>query len=318
MRNKLMFWIFCSSGLLLAQQIRLPVTNVEVGTNNLPAQRIGADDLIALQVYDSPEFTRTIRVGPDGEIRLPLLKQRIKAAGLMPNELEVKIAEALKQEQLIIDPFVTVVMVEYHSRPISVAGAVKKPLTFQAVGGVTLLDAITRAEGLSSDAGGEILISRPVNDGDKRSTLVQRIPVKGLIDAADPELNVKLVGGEEIRVPEVGKVFVAGNVKKPGAFLVMDASDTSVMKVIAMAGGLEAFASKQAFIYRPDDRSNTKNEIPIELKQIMDRKAPDVPLQARDILYIPDNSGRRMTVNVLERLAGFGSATASGVMVYRR
>src|SRR5205085_11075379 len=141
---------------LLPGQTRMPIASPEVGTANLPAQRIGADDLIALQVYDSPEFTRTVRVGPDGDIRLPMVKQRIKAEGLMPNELEAKIAEALKQEQLIVDPFVTVSMVEYHSRPISVAGAVKRPLTFQAIGGVTLLDALTRAEGLSQDAGGEI------------------------------------------------------------------------------------------------------------------------------------------------------------------
>jgi len=42
--------------------------------------------------------------------------------------------------------------------------------------------------------------------------------VKGLIDAADPTLNITLIGGEEIRVPEVGRVYVIGNVKKPGAF----------------------------------------------------------------------------------------------------
>ena len=63
-----------------------PPVSVEPGTTNLPAQRIGPDDLIGLSVYDSPEFTRTIRVGPDGTIRLPMLKQRIKADGLMPSE----------------------------------------------------------------------------------------------------------------------------------------------------------------------------------------------------------------------------------------
>src|ERR1700735_902314 len=103
---------------------RLP-GSVEPAGTNLPAQRIGPDDLVGLSVYDSPEFTRTIRVGPDGWIRLPMLKQRINADGLMPNQLESAVADALVEEQLLVDPFVTVTVVEYHSRPISVVGAVK-------------------------------------------------------------------------------------------------------------------------------------------------------------------------------------------------
>src|SRR5450432_172943 len=87
---------------------------------NLPAQIIGSDDMILLTVYDSPEFTRTVRVSPDGEIRLPMVKQRIKADGLLPSELEASVAKALTDEKLLVDPFVTVTIVEYHSRPISI------------------------------------------------------------------------------------------------------------------------------------------------------------------------------------------------------
>ena len=66
---------------------------------NLPTQSIGANDLIAVSVYDAPELSRTIRVGADGFIRLPMLKQRIKADGLYPSDLETAIAEALRKEE---------------------------------------------------------------------------------------------------------------------------------------------------------------------------------------------------------------------------
>ncbi len=46
-----------------------------------------------------------------------------------------------------MDPVVKVTVAEYHSRPIAVMGAVRKPLTFQAVGAVTVLDALAHAEG---------------------------------------------------------------------------------------------------------------------------------------------------------------------------
>src|SRR5258706_6113576 len=84
---------------------------------NLPAQRIGPRDLIVLQVYDSPELSRTIRVGADGLIRLPMMTHQITADGLMPDQLEVAVSKAFKDAGLIVDPFVTITVAEYSSRP---------------------------------------------------------------------------------------------------------------------------------------------------------------------------------------------------------
>jgi len=232
----------------------------------------------------------------------------------MPAELEESIARALKAGELIVDPFVTVTVAEYHSRPVSVVGAVRSPVTFQALGTVTLLDALAQAGGLTQEAGTEILVSQPstTQDGQK-SMLIRRIPVKALIDAADPEVNVKLSGGEEIRVPEAGKVFVLGNVKKPGAFVARDGDNNTILRALAVAEGLTPYAGKQAYIYRRE-ASGTKNEIPIELKQIMERKSPDVPLMADDILYVPDAKGTRATLTALEKLLIFGSGATSALI----
>jgi polysaccharide export outer membrane protein len=293
-------------------------TFTDLSSPNLPAQRIGPDDLIAVSVYDAPEFTRSVRVGSDGFIRLPMTSRRIKAQGLLPADLETSIGEALRSGGLVVDPVVTVTVVEYHSRPISVAGAVKNPVTFQAVGTVTLLDALTRAGGLSQEAGPEILVSCPQpSAGGSPTALVQRIQVKGLIDAADPELNLRLTGGEEIRVPEAGKVFVVGNVKKPGAYPLQDGAETSVLKLLALAEGLAPYSCSIAYIYRRDADSVSKHEIPIPLRKIMQRKSPDIPLLANDVFYVPDNSGRRTSMSVLDRVLGFSSATASGLLVWR-
>ena len=112
-------------------------------------------------------------------------------------------------------------IVEYHSRPISVSGAVKTPTIFQAIGSVSLLDALARAGGVAPDqAGAEIIVTRP--NGDTNTQSIQRIPVKALISGADPELNIKLTGGEQIRVPDVGKIIVAGSVNKPGPYPILD------------------------------------------------------------------------------------------------
>ena len=290
---------------LLAQANRPALDTPASG--NLPAQKIGARDLLSLTVYNAPEIGRQVRVSEEGWIQVPMLKRRIAAAGLMPSDLEKEIAVALQEEQILIDPIVTVAVAEYASRPISVLGAVRRPVTFQANSPVKLLDALTRAEGLSPEAGGEILVTR--------AGLVTRVAVKGLIDRAEPALNLMLEGGEEIRVPVAGRVFVVGNVRKPGSFPVQDGQETSVLRLLAQSEGLMPFHSKMAYLFRTG-QDGGRSEVPVELKKIMERKTPDLTVRANDILYVPDNTRRRVSVQALERILSFGSTTASGVLVW--
>jgi polysaccharide export outer membrane protein len=315
MRLLLSTIVFAAAALAQQQQPNRAATIPEQGAN-LPAQAIGPNYLIAVSVYDAPELSRTIRVGADGMIRLPMLKQLIKAEGLFPADLETAIAKALREEQILVDPFVTVTIAEYHSRPISVSGAVKMPLVFQAEGPISLLEAIARAQGLSENAGPEVLVSRsqPGPDGNT-VTLTRRIDVRNLINEADPAVNIKLTGGEEIRVPEVSKIYVVGNIMKPGAYPVQNGSETTVLQILALTEGLAPFANKNAFIYRREANGN-KNEIPVQLDKILQRKSPDVPLIANDIFYIPDNRGKRIGVKAIEAIVGFGTGAGSTALVY--
>jgi polysaccharide export outer membrane protein len=296
-----------------------PVNAVGTASNaaaDLPIQRIGNDDLLGISVYDSPELTRTVRVDSSGEIRLPMLHQHIKAAGLYPMDLEKAITSALTEESVLVDPIVTVNVVEYRSRPISVVGAVRTPVTFQAAGSVKLLDAISQAGGLTDNAGPEILVSQNADDSSgSGAAVVQRIPVRKLIDAVDPSLNLVLHGGEEVRVPEAGKFYVLGNVHRSGAFSITDGSESTVLKALALSEGLEHFSGHTAYIYRSNAANNGgKQEIPIELKKIMARKAPDVPLLANDILYVPEASGRKATLTALDRATGIGAGIGTTLL----
>jgi polysaccharide export outer membrane protein len=282
----------------------------------LPSQKIGPGDLLSIAVADCSDLNRNFRVSSDGLLALPLLQEKIRVAGKEPDEVETEISEALVRDQILVRPVVSVAVVEYRSVPVSVLGAVKKPVTFQAVGYVTLLDALTKAEGLAEGAGQEILISRPSLTAPGGANLVQHISIKGLIDQADPALNVRLYGGEEIRVPPAGKVYVLGNVKKSGSFPITDENDTTVMKVIALSEGLQPFYSHQALIYRREPGKSERTEIPVQIEDIMRHRSPDVQLEANDILYIPDNHGKKVAAETLERLAGFASSTGSGLLVF--
>ncbi|HEY4364078.1 MAG TPA: polysaccharide biosynthesis/export family protein [Bryobacteraceae bacterium] len=304
--------IFCAAFLMNAQEVLPPGIN-------LPARPLMPNDLLSVTVYGAPELTRTVRVSSEGTIRMPMLMltRTVEVTGLMPSEVETRVAAALTAEEVLVDPAVTVTVAEYYSRPISVAGAVRLPLTFRVYEKTSLLEALTRAQGLGPDAGTEVLVTRPPKQpGDP--PLLQRVPVKGLIDGADPDLNLVLEGGEEVRVPAVGRIFVMGNVKKPGAFALENNAGMTVLKALALAEGLAPFPTKQAYIYRHADSApgDAAKEVPVELQKILARKSPDVALDANDILYVPDNRSARLTAETLEKAIGFGAATASGVLIY--
>jgi protein involved in polysaccharide export with SLBB domain len=196
-----------------------------------------------------------------------------------------------------------------------VTGAVKLPTIFQAIGSVKLLDAIARAGGVDATlAGADVVVTR-ANGADGQ--LVQRIPLKALMAGADPELNLKLSGGEEVRIPEVGKIVVEGNVQRPGVYPVLDPLSTNtVMTAIAQAGGLAQYADHQAYIFRTDDQGVT-HQIPVPLWDIQNRRKPDITLQARDTLQVPDSPKRRITQTTIQTLSGVGASATTGLIIYK-
>jgi polysaccharide export outer membrane protein len=308
--------LFLLQGAIAQQSDRpAPVVTNDYSYSNLPTQPVGPDDLLALSVYDSPELTRTVRVDAGGAIRLPMLKDPIAVKGMVPSQVETAVAQALMKGNVLVDPVVTVTIVEYQSRPVNVVGAVKNPLVFQATRPIPLLDAIAKAGGMREDAGSDIVVSRLVTENGKPVRTTQTIPVRKLIDNADPSLNVLLHGGEEVLVPEALKIYVVGNVRKPGAYPVRNDEGTTILQLLALSEGLTPYSAKVAYVYRRAP-GGTKTEVPVELAKIMKRKAPDVPLEANDILYIPDNKGQRLTAQTIDRLAGLGTATATDYIIW--
>jgi polysaccharide biosynthesis/export protein len=245
---------------------------------------------------------------------LPLLREGVPVNGLTPNRIALAVAAALVKGKILVDPIVSAGVLEYRSRRVSVVGAVRMPANFQAVGEMRLLDAIARAQGFSPDAGPEVIISFPSAQGGEPAPL--HVPIRELLAAKDPSLNIVLRGGEEIRVPEASKLFIVGNVKLPGAYPLSDPDGSTVLKALALSQGSLPFTARVAYIYRLLPDSGKRTEIEVELREILHRKQPDVALQPNDILYVPDNPKMRLTAGALDRMTGFGSSVASGVIIW--
>jgi polysaccharide export outer membrane protein len=309
--------------------------------------RIGSHDLLEINVFEAPDLNRSLRVSASGEISMPLLGA-IQSTGLTARELEGVIE--IKLRQYMKEPHVGVFVTTVESHPVSVVGAVKKPGVFQIRGTKTVLEMISMAEGLSDDAGDQVLVMRgaglqfgsdtarsvtspdvvldsatqtatqdPSNANsasspDSPGNDTVKINLKDLLESGDQRYNVPVYPGDIVKVTRGGIVYVIGEVKKPGGFVLKSDQNMSVLKAIALAEGLTSTSAKsRTKIIRTDEHSGKRVEFPIDLGKILAGKAPDTPLKPADIVFVPNSSGK----TVLYKGTEAAVATASGLAIWR-
>jgi polysaccharide export outer membrane protein len=141
------------------------------------------------------------------------------------------------------------------------------------------------------------------------------ISLNDLLESADMKFNIPLVGGDVVTVPRAGVVYVVGAVDKPGGFvLASDREQMTTLKVLALAGGLRSTAKpRQAVILRKNSDTGQRQEVPVDVSKILERKAEDVRLQANDILFVPDSTGKK----ALRRTGELGLGIVSGLALFR-
>jgi polysaccharide export outer membrane protein len=312
-----------------------PISQVAAQTNERIAQLalasdvkqgeyvIGSGDLLDVEVFDVPELSREVRVNETGFISLPLMPAKVRAMGLTPFQLQDKLAELLQTNGLVSTPQVTVSVKEQHSQPITVIGSVKTPMVIQALRKTTLLQALSQAGGIGDDAGNTVVITRPASDpSDSADPSTAAAPtasqtftigLSDLLVSGDPRFNIPLVGGDVVSVPRAGIIYVVGAVLKPGGFLLEnDLDKMTMLKMISLAGGTTNTAKlKSTVILRKDPDTGQRDQVPVDLKKVLDMKTQDVQLQANDILFVPDSAGLR----ALHRAGDIGASLTTGIAV---
>jgi polysaccharide export outer membrane protein len=249
--------------------------------------KIGAKDLLEISVLGVQEINKlVVRVSEEGRITLPLLGE-VEVGNLTKFEVEKKLA-GLAGEKIVLKPQVTVHILEYLSRRVSVVGAVEKPGPFELLGRQTVLSVLSEAGGLTRDAGDEIIVIRQLPAGDSQAI---RIPIEGLFIKGDPKLNLVLEPGDVINVPidKVVAVYVFGQVRNPGALQVKKSNIPSLTQAIAQAGGFTDRASRKKVQIRRKDVTGKELEINVNVRDILKGKKKDIPLQENDTIYVPES-----------------------------
>jgi polysaccharide export outer membrane protein len=155
------------------------------------AYQIGPEDILAIQVWKEPEFSRTVQVRPDGKFTLPLLGD-ITAAGLTPNGLGENLTKELTK--YINKPEVTVFVQSVQSKKFYITGEINRTGSFPLVVPTTILEALTNAGGFREYAKrNKIYILR----GNQRIKFNYNEVIKG----KKLEQNILVENGDYIFVP---------------------------------------------------------------------------------------------------------------------
>lgn len=323
--------------------------------SNAGDYQIGSEDLLDISVLEAPDLSRTVRVSDDGKISLPLLGT-VGVADLTSREMEA-VLENLLRRTYMKDPHVSVFVKEMRSHPVSVFGAVEKPGVYQIREAKTLIEVLSMAQGLAEDAGDTVIVMHHAGDpasaalaatpnagaaravdaaapvappegagpadplaapaGADPETSSVEISLKRLLDSGDPGDNVLVYPGDVVKVTRAGIVYVVGEVRKPGGFLLKTNENISVLQALALAEGLSPTAAgKQARIVTSSGASGARKEVAIDLDKLMQGKTPDPLLHSRDILFVP-TSNRKAAIHAVYRSAEGIAAAVSGAAVYR-
>jgi polysaccharide biosynthesis/export protein len=283
---------------------------------------LGPGDTITIRALNVEEISeKPVRIGTSGVIKFPMIG-RIEAAGMTLEQLEAEIINRLKDS--VNEPDVAVAITEYRSQPVSIMGSVNTPGVLHLEGRKNLFEVLSMAGGLKPDAGYSVKITRRTEFGaiplagavpDPTGLYsVATVNLKSVMDARNPEENILICPFDVISVPKGELVYVIGDVRKSGGFILSEQETITVLQVLARAEGLEKTAKPEsAKILRAVAGNSTRSEIPVDLKMVLAGQANDVALQTDDILFVPGTKKGAL----LQTLATALSIGASSTIIWR-
>jgi polysaccharide export outer membrane protein len=240
-------------------------------------------------------------------------------SGLTVQQAEQELNKVLGK--YIRDPQVVVSVAEERSQPVSILGAVNTPGVHQVQGHKTLLEMLALAGGMRPDAGYSIRITRQLEWGCIPLPKVELDPsgrfsvaelnLKKIMEAKNPEENVQIFPHDVITVPKAEMVYVIGDVKHSGGFVLGEAESMSVLQALSLAEGLNGTAdARHARILRLTHDSGQREELPVDVKGVLAGKKTDIALRGDDILFVPGSTGKKASLRALEATIQTGTGLA--------
>jgi polysaccharide export outer membrane protein len=244
---------------------------------------VGPRDVLDIKVLEDANISGRTVVNDDGVVALNVIG-RVQVAGLTSTQIEAKL-KTLLEADILAKATVSVQVIEFASKPISVVGAVVRPGRIGASGNTTLIQAITQAGGLTAGHGKDIYVLRTARNGLSEQVAIN---IDQLLVEGRPELNIPLSPNDLVNVPldTPISIYVAGEVMKPGKIEFKSSQTPTLLRAIMAAGGQTDRASRTALINRViNGREQT---ISVNYRDIINGKRKDEILHDNDTVFIKE------------------------------
>ena len=266
---------------------------------------IAAGDFIEVTESHLPEFHSAARVSAGGTITLPLVGE-VKVNGMDEMSAAHTIEAALATKGMLLHPLVTVLVTGYVGQDVSVLGEVGRPGVYPYTYHHRLLDLIAAASGLSPTAGRLVNVFH-ANDPKSAHPVVLDPSGKDVAGDHNPELSP----GDTVQVSRAGVVYVVGDVIRPGGFPVDPVQGLTVVQAVSLAWGPTMNASQHNAVLIREQKSG-RTLTALNLNRMLRGQDPDIPVQDRDIVFVPDSAGK----NLLNRTMESAIQSTIGVTIY--
>jgi polysaccharide export outer membrane protein len=251
---------------------------VKPANDSSSQMRLSSGDLLEVSIYNVPELTTKARIGNSGDVYLPLIDY-VHVGDLTVEEAQGLIEKRLNDGGFVRNAHVTIFIDESASQGVTILGEVTKPGIYPAIGDRKLYDMISAAGGFTAAAGRKVSIIRQRSQSEPITVNLPRNLADELQD------NVEIDPGDTITIPRAPIIYVVGDVGHPAGFLV-DNGSLTVLQALALAGGTNHTA-KMGGVRIIHKSPTGMIETVVPLKKMLEAKAPDVNLQADDILFVP-------------------------------
>lgn len=234
--------------------------------------KIGAGDLLRINVFDHAELAQEARVSDSGNITFPLIGQ-IQVAGLSTRDAETLVARRLAEGGYLRQPQVSIIVSEYQSQKVGVLGQVAKPGQYPLTQSQHVLDLLAQAGGVLSET------------ADEEATLVRsdgtrtQINLKKLLDG-QPDLNAQVQNGDMLYVPRASQFYIYGEVQKPGTYKLT--RNLTVSQAISMGGGLTPRGTERRAVVKRRDESGKERKVSVGSSDVLQ---PDDVLMIKESLF---------------------------------
>jgi polysaccharide export outer membrane protein len=278
----------------------IDVNAVPEGFENL---KLAPGFLLQMDIYGIPEMSAKLRIDTLGNVDIPLIGA-VHVEGSSVAQAQEGIQKALVDQEILKNPQVMLMVLQFSSRNISVMGQVQSPGRIQLLAPTPLGDVLALAGGETAAAGNEIEIQHRNANGE--STVRHIRYAQGAPSTALQSILIE--PGDTVVVQKAGVIYVLGAVNRPGGYLMLNGGSLNVVQALALAGG-ETLQADMRGVLIVRRKGSQFEQIKVPLKKIEKGTAIPIPLEVNDALFVPTSAWKSLVLNGSSVLSAAAAAS---------